>query len=224
MEVIAGRLLANDRREMGAKRSLVLLVTRILVTCLFIFVGYGQVDLQMIIKLPLHDWKCTKIFMMPQLSRVIARDWAFVNQRAMGKPDGHDNNWLILQCVLSIPFAVGYRCVVLLLSHASSLSHNMLTLQERARVAAACSRPYFGSVHVLVPAHAVAFMVTSLYHCHLRQDLYHMWTVLLACRQYEIHRRQHFVTNLSVAGGLLLFQSVGAGRYSVDEIMKKRTE
>jgi len=36
-----------------------------------------------------------------------------------------------------------------------------------------------------------------------------------------IHYREHFVTNLATAGGLLLLQKIGAGKYSVDELLKK---
>jgi uncharacterized membrane protein YphA (DoxX/SURF4 family) len=38
---------------------------------------------------------------------------------------------------------------------------------------------------------------------------------------YQMHAREHFVVNLSAAGGLMLLSSIGAGKYSVDEYMKK---
>jgi uncharacterized membrane protein YphA (DoxX/SURF4 family) len=37
-----------------------------------------------------------------------------------------------------------------------------------------------------------------------------------------IHYREHFVTNVATAGGLLLLQKIGAGKYSVDELLKKK--
>ena len=37
-----------------------------------------------------------------------------------------------------------------------------------------------------------------------------------------IHYREHFVTNVATAGGLLLLQKIGAGKYTVDELMKKQ--
>ena len=46
----------------------------------------------------------------------------------------------------------------------------------------------------------------------------------LSCRQYKSHVRLHFVTNLGVAGGLVLLQSFGAGRYTVDRLMQKKGE
>jgi len=38
---------------------------------------------------------------------------------------------------------------------------------------------------------------------------------------YAIHARDHFSVNVGVAGGLAMLQSFGAGRYSVDELLKK---
>ena len=37
-----------------------------------------------------------------------------------------------------------------------------------------------------------------------------------------IHYREHFVTNVATAGGLLLLQKIGAGKYTVDELLKKK--
>jgi uncharacterized membrane protein YphA (DoxX/SURF4 family) len=36
-----------------------------------------------------------------------------------------------------------------------------------------------------------------------------------------IHYREHFVTNVATAGGLILLQKIGAGKYTVDELLKK---
>ena len=36
-----------------------------------------------------------------------------------------------------------------------------------------------------------------------------------------IHYREHFVTNVATAGGLLLLQKMGPGKYTVDELLKK---
>jgi uncharacterized membrane protein YphA (DoxX/SURF4 family) len=36
------------------------------------------------------------------------------------------------------------------------------------------------------------------------------------------HMREHFCTNAAVAGGLLLLQEHGGGKYTLDEYMKKR--
>jgi uncharacterized membrane protein YphA (DoxX/SURF4 family) len=40
-------------------------------------------------------------------------------------------------------------------------------------------------------------------------------------RRRAIHYREHFVTNLATAGGLLLLQRIGAGKFTVDELLKK---
>ena len=39
---------------------------------------------------------------------------------------------------------------------------------------------------------------------------------------YAAHVRLHFVTNLGVAGGLLLLASFGAGRFTVDRLLEKK--
>ena len=52
------------------------------------------------------------------------------------------------------------------------------------------------------------------------------WTVpgdtnTFAHHRRTIHYREHFVTNVATAGGLMLLQKIGAGKYSVDELLKK---
>ena len=37
----------------------------------------------------------------------------------------------------------------------------------------------------------------------------------------RLHVREHFVVNVAVAGGLLLVQSVGGGKYAIDTLLKK---
>ena len=48
---------------------------------------------------------------------------------------------------------------------------------------------------------------------------WHFW----AWEQLEmrLHCREHFTVNVAVAGGLLLVQEVGGGRYAVDAILKR---
>jgi len=53
------------------------------------------------------------------------------------------------------------------------------------------------------------------------------WTIpgdgySFAHHRRAIHYREHFVTNIATAGGLLLLQKIGAGKYSVDELLKKQ--
>ena len=40
---------------------------------------------------------------------------------------------------------------------------------------------------------------------------------------YIIHAREHFCVNISVAGGLLLLTTIGAGKYTVDQLLAKKT-
>ena len=37
----------------------------------------------------------------------------------------------------------------------------------------------------------------------------------------RLHEREHFTVNVAVAGGLLLVQQVGGGKYAVDALLKK---
>ncbi|KAL4436580.1 hypothetical protein ABPG75_003719 [Micractinium tetrahymenae] len=82
----AGLLLSagqDERRQPGRGKSLVLLLGRLLMASLFLF-----------------------------LQRVIARDfilWKHMPHSKLWEQDGHDNNWLLLEFVLAIPFAVGYK-------------------------------------------------------------------------------------------------------------------
>jgi len=39
---------------------------------------------------------------------------------------------------------------------------------------------------------------------------------------YAIHARDHFIVNVAVGGGFLLLQNIGGGKYSVDELLKKK--
>ncbi len=47
------------------------------------------------------------------------------------------------------------------------------------------------------------------------------WTSVLSLG-YVIHAREHFFVNVGTAGGILLLSFVGAGKYSVDELLKKK--
>ena len=47
-----------------------------------------------------------------QLNRVVARDFALFAHRTQSMyRDGHDNNWLLVEFLLGIPLAVGYKSV-----------------------------------------------------------------------------------------------------------------
>lgn len=47
-----------------------------------------------------------------QLRRIALRDWALVSAHQPAEAwhrDAHDNNWLLLEAALAVPFAVGFR-------------------------------------------------------------------------------------------------------------------
>ncbi|KAK9901596.1 hypothetical protein WJX75_003946 [Coccomyxa subellipsoidea] len=154
----AGLLLGgSEKKEPGVRKSLVLLFGRLLMTLLFLYVGWVQIH------------------------RVIMRDWALwskFDNDGVWRKDGHDNNWLLLEFVLSLPFAVGFK-----LAWVSRLLALTLSLEA--------------------------------FTCWPFWVDWPSW-------QYTAHVRLHFVTNLGVAGGLILLQNFGAGRYTVDQLMKKK--
>ncbi len=51
---------------------------------------------------------------------------------------------------------------------------------------------------------------------------WHAATVSAYCRHYQAHVRSHFCTNVGVAGGLMLLQSMGAGGFTVDRFLQKK--
>lgn len=67
--------------------------------------------------------------MLLQIKRVIARDWALFRQHTAyrGLTDGHDNNWLLAEFVLAIPFAVGFKTAAVSRLLALCLSLEALT-------------------------------------------------------------------------------------------------
>ncbi|BDA42266.1 probable surfeit locus protein 4 homolog at C-terminar half [Coccomyxa sp. Obi] len=154
----AGLLLGgNQKKEPGVRKSLVLLFGRLLMTLLFLYVGWVQ------------------------MHRVIMRDWALwskVENDGVWRKDGHDNNWLLLEFLLSLPFAVGFKTA----------------------------------------------LVSRLLALTLSLEAFTCWPFWVdwPSWQYTAHVRLHFVTNLGVAGGLILLQNFGAGRYTVDQLMKKK--
>ena len=64
-----------------------------------------------------------------QIKRVIARDWALFRQHSAyrGLTDGHDNNWLLAEFALALPFAVGFKTAAVSRLLALCLSLEALT-------------------------------------------------------------------------------------------------
>uniref|UniRef100_A0A7S0L8M8 Transmembrane protein n=1 Tax=Coccolithus braarudii TaxID=221442 RepID=A0A7S0L8M8_9EUKA len=48
------------------------------------------------------------------------------------------------------------------------------------------------------------------------------WSWSLFPLRWAGHSREHYVTNLATAGGLLLLQSLGGGRFTMDEMLRKK--
>lgn len=140
--VAAGMLTDDSRPQLASRRkSAVLLAGRLLMAALFVYVGSGQ------------------------MARIRTRSELW--QHRVDPTDGHDNSWLILELVLSLPFAAGYKTRPVTLALAATLAAEALTCWRFWRYKADVARG--------------------------------AW----ALGKY-IHARSHFVTNLSVAGGLIL--------------------
>ena len=138
----AGALTDERAAPVASRRaSAVLLLGRLLLAALFLYVGTGQ------------------------LSRIRSRSTAWSHR--VDPTDGHDNNWLILELALALPFAAGFKTRPVTLGLAGTLTAEALTCWRFWRFRADAARG--------------------------------AW----ALGKY-IHARSHFVTNLSVAGGLLL--------------------
>ncbi|CAD7703390.1 unnamed protein product [Ostreobium quekettii] len=153
----AGPLLSKSNDGPGHRKSIALLFGRLLMAVLFVYVGYVQIR------------------------RVLARDWSLWRKKGRdhwGIKDGHDNNWLLLEFALSLPFAVGYQTEIV--SRGLSL---ILALE-----AVTC---------------------------------WPFWSTRWPTWHYKSHVRAHFVTNLAVSGGLIMLQSFGAGKYTVDRLLKR---
>ena len=139
---VAGMLTDDSKSQLASRRkSAVLLAGRLLMAALFVYVGSGQ------------------------MSRIRSRTQLW--QHRVDPTDGHDNSWLILELVLSLPFAAGYKTRPVTLALAATLAAEALT----------CWRFWHYSADAARGAWALG--------------------------KY-IHARSHFVTNLSVAGGLIL--------------------
>ena len=73
-------------------------------------------------------------------------------------------------------------------------------------------------------------LVSRLLACSLVLEAFYAWSwwttpgdsFSFAHHRRAIHYREHFVTNIATAGGLLLLQKIGGGKYTVDELLKKK--
>lgn len=99
---MAGMLTDDTRPQLASRRkSAVLLAGRLLMAALFVYVGSGQ------------------------MARIRTRTQSW--QHRVDPTDGHDNSWLILELVLSLPFAAGYKTRPVTLALAATLAAEALT-------------------------------------------------------------------------------------------------
>jgi len=160
-KALVGLITSEDSKGSISKRSsLALLLARLLISSLFLFVGYGEISRQIAL---------TQFFVHQ----------GHVHERPSG--DGHDSMWpKLVEFALCLPFVVGFQTKNVARLLALSLSLEALVYWQ-----------------FWAPAEGLPF-----------------W--------YSTHARDHFTVNIGVAGGLLLFQTIGAGRYSVDALLKKK--
>ena len=99
---VAGMLTDDTRPQLASRRkSALLLAGRLLMAALFVYVGSGQ------------------------MARIRTRSQSW--QHRVDPTDGHDNSWLILELVLSLPFAAGYKTRPVTLALAATLAAEALT-------------------------------------------------------------------------------------------------
>jgi len=72
--------------------------------------------------------------------------------------------------------------------------------------------------------------VTKLLAVSLVTEAFYAWSWwrlqgdanVFSQKRRALHYREHFMTNMATAGGLLLLVKLGGGRYTVDELVKKQ--
>eukprot|EP01116_Phalansterium_solitarium_P022869 TRINITY_DN772_c0_g1_i2.p2 TRINITY_DN772_c0_g1~~TRINITY_DN772_c0_g1_i2.p2 ORF type:complete len:323 (+),score=143.78 TRINITY_DN772_c0_g1_i2:105-1073(+) len=149
----------DPKHAIGRRTSIILLVVRLLMSSLFLYVGYGEIKRQMEVNV--------------HLAQHSGHGHHHANE------DGHNQMWLkVLQFLLSLPFVIGFKT------------------KWAASALAAC-------------LFTEAFVYWS------------WWSTRLGIR-YAYHAFDHFMVNVGVAGGLMLLLSFGAGKYTVDQLMKKK--
>ncbi|KAL6750070.1 hypothetical protein V8C86DRAFT_2823294 [Haematococcus lacustris] len=87
----------------GHRASAGLLLGRLLITLLLVYVGWMQSR-----RIVARDWALWH----PGVMMMTGREGQTVSVPAMhhyGMPDGHDNNWLLLELALALPFALGLK-------------------------------------------------------------------------------------------------------------------
>ena len=141
-----------------------------------------------------------------QIHRVISRDWKLWhnNVASAWRRDGHDNNWLLLEFALSLPFAVGLKTEAVSRTLAATMiaevhlyQRNWLAVVPNALYVSARCEPRFlrmklscSSADYLqtTMAEARGFSRTQALTCWPFWKTWPTW-------QYQLHVRSHFFTN-----------------------------
>ena len=204
---------AVRRAPRAARRALLCSASRpraqLLVACLFMYVGVQEV------------------------SRIVAGRTPYM------QGDAHDTLWpKIIELFLVLPFILGYRTRAVCqaggarahrarnsarlptLAHALVRASRAAALSARAR--SLCALECSGMFVVQVLA-VTLLLESALVWTFWRSDL-DLLRVHNVAQELRVlsHMREHFCTNAAVAGGLLLLQEHGGGKYTLDEYMKKQ--
>ena len=164
---LAGLIGPDSTKTPSSKESVALLVSRLLLTSLFIWAGQAEIRRQLA---SVHD----------------DGQGHQVHDRPAG--DGHDQLWAkAAQFICSLPLCLGFKTRIF------------------------CSA--LATVCLLE-----ALVQWSGLHWYGSGCLYD-WAGFGTF--YKMHAREHFVVNVGVAGGLMLLWIHGAGKYSMDEYLKK---
>jgi len=156
-------LIAKDepRHHISRRTSVILLIVRLLISSLFLFVGYGEITRQLRSGSSVSHG---------------GHGHAHGHQRPDG--DGHNQMWLkVLQFSLCLPFVVGWK------TYTAGIGLAMCLITEAL--------------------------------------VYWRWWDSNLGLGYSYHAHDHFTVNVGVAGGLILLSSFGAGKFSVDAMLKK---
>ena len=164
---LAGLIGPDASKTPTSKESVALLISRLLLTSLFIWAGQAEIRRQLA---SVHD----------------DGQGHQVHDRPAG--DGHDQLWAkAAQFLCSLPLCLGFKTRIF----CSTLT--TICLLE-------------------------ALLQWSGLHWYGSGWLYD-WAGFGTF--YKMHAREHFVVNVGVAGGLMLLWIHGAGKYSMDEYLKK---
>lgn len=226
------------RAAASASRSMVLLLGRLLIACLFTFAGMAQLR-RIKARREYAQWSSSP----PPPSGHQAADATHQKQqqRHHGIPDSHDNAFVLLVRVYPAATATAGSARK---QRTRLLSVGPRSLKEMPAAAAdvcridddsdwclclfagpVCSQelllalPFVLGIKTEAVSRLLAgvLMAESLVAWPFWQWYWPSW-------HYAQHVRDHFFTNTAIAGGLLLLQSLGAGALTLDAALERRKQ